>query len=132
MEPLAVTREFNKKEATAPRSKPVRWTATICSATSADPAPERTRDETTLCLGGAFMSATRSYGWMMAVVPFALSVSGVSAQSYPDRPIRIVCSQIGGINDFFARLIAQGTAGPLGQPIIVENRATLVTTDIVV
>jgi tripartite-type tricarboxylate transporter receptor subunit TctC len=60
-----------------------------------------------------------------------LACGTVCGQSYPDRPVRIVCSQIGGINDFLARFIAHGISGSLGQPVIIENRATLVTTEIV-
>jgi tripartite-type tricarboxylate transporter receptor subunit TctC len=44
-------------------------------------------------------------------------------QNYPYRPIRIITSNIGGGNDFVARLIAQGISGSLGQQIVVENRA---------
>ena len=46
-----------------------------------------------------------------------------AAQEYPSKPIRIITSAPGGGNDFTARLIAQGlTGGPLGQPVVVENR----------
>jgi tripartite-type tricarboxylate transporter receptor subunit TctC len=45
------------------------------------------------------------------------------AQNYPYRPIRIVTSPVGGGNDFMARTIAQEISGPLGQQVIVENRA---------
>lgn len=46
-----------------------------------------------------------------------------AAQTYPNRPVRIVTSPAGGGNDFAARLIAQGLSGPLGQQVIVDNRA---------
>jgi tripartite-type tricarboxylate transporter receptor subunit TctC len=46
-----------------------------------------------------------------------------AAQTYPTRPVRIVTSPAGGGNDFAARLIAQGLSGPLGQQVIVDNRA---------
>ncbi len=42
--------------------------------------------------------------------------------AYPVKYIRIVTAGIGGGNDWLARVIAQGIAGPLGQPVIVENR----------
>ena len=45
------------------------------------------------------------------------------AQNYPYKPIRIVTSNVGGGNDFVARLIAQGISSPLGQSVVVENRA---------
>jgi len=36
----------------------------------------------------------------------------------------MVTGQPGGSPDFIARLMAQGVAGSLGQPIVVDNRAT--------
>ena len=54
----------------------------------------------------------------------ALGVSAVSAQNYPSRTIRIVTSGVGGGADFTSRVIAQGLAAPLGQPVIVDNRAS--------
>ena len=51
-----------------------------------------------------------------------LGVGAASAQDYPNKPIRIITAAIGGSNDFLSRLIAQGISGPLGQPVIVENR----------
>ena len=46
----------------------------------------------------------------------------VSSQDYPLRPIRIVTGDAGGANDFQSRVIAQAITGPLGQPVIIENR----------
>src|SRR5689334_23344895 len=55
----------------------------------------------------------------------------VFSQDYPIKPVRIVTTAAGGGNDFNARLIAQGMSG-LGQPLIVDNRATgLVVADAV-
>jgi tripartite-type tricarboxylate transporter receptor subunit TctC len=45
----------------------------------------------------------------------------VAAQDFPLRPLRLVASEAGGGGDFAARLIAQGLAGILGQPVVVEN-----------
>ena len=53
----------------------------------------------------------------------ALSASFASAQAYPEKPIRIVCS--GSSQELIARLIAQGITTPLGQPVIVENRPSV-------
>lgn len=55
-----------------------------------------------------------------ALVAFVLPVG--LAQNYPARPVRIVTSETGGGTDFAARVMAQELAGPLGQPVIVENR----------
>ncbi len=54
--------------------------------------------------------------------PMVLGVGVVSGQTYPDKPIRIATAAAGGGSDFMARLVAQGISGPLGQPVIVENR----------
>jgi len=53
----------------------------------------------------------------------ALCTGVVSAQNYPDKPIRVLTTTSGGPNDFASRLIADGVTGSLGQRMIVENRA---------
>ena len=50
-----------------------------------------------------------------------LAAGAASSQSFPTRPIRIVTSQTGGLNDLTARVIAQALAGALGKPVIVDN-----------
>jgi tripartite-type tricarboxylate transporter receptor subunit TctC len=47
----------------------------------------------------------------------------VCAQTYPNKPIRIVTSEPGGGADFGARIIAQGLTDSFGQQAIVDNRA---------
>src|ERR1043166_5452879 len=67
---------------------------------------------------------------LVAVLPLmmggltALGVVTVRAQDYPSKPVHIITGGVGGSNDFLARIIAQGLAGPLGQPVVVENRGT--------
>jgi tripartite-type tricarboxylate transporter receptor subunit TctC len=47
----------------------------------------------------------------------------VSAQSFPNKPIRIIASTSpGGITDLLARSTAQLVGASLGQPVVVENR----------
>jgi len=53
---------------------------------------------------------------------FALP-SGLHAQGLLGKTIRIVTSDAGSGQDFAARLIAQGIAGPLGQSVVIDNRA---------
>ncbi len=65
---------------------------------------------------------------IVAVIPgggvaHAQSSSTGAGAAYPYKPIRIVTSAVGGGSDFVSRLIAQGISGPLGQQVIVENRA---------
>jgi tripartite-type tricarboxylate transporter receptor subunit TctC len=52
-------------------------------------------------------------------------------QTYPNKPIRIITGSVGGGSDTAARHIAQEISGPLGQPVIVENRASIVATETV-
>ncbi len=59
---------------------------------------------------------------MIVTATFTAWSSTTAAQSYPSKPIRIVVTGIGSGGDFVARLIAQGITGPLGQPVIVDNR----------
>ena len=59
------------------------------------------------------------------VIPAGTLVFGTSpacAQTYPNKPIRIVTSAPGNGDDLAARLIAQGVAGALGQQVVVDNR----------
>jgi tripartite-type tricarboxylate transporter receptor subunit TctC len=72
---------------------------------------------------------------VMAVGILTAGIAAVSTQAaaagaaamYPNKSIRIVTTEIGAGNDLLARIVAQGIAGPLGQPVIVENRATTVS-----
>ncbi|MGZ8264775.1 MAG: Bug family tripartite tricarboxylate transporter substrate binding protein [Burkholderiales bacterium] len=53
------------------------------------------------------------------------------SQSYPTKTVRIITSPAGGGNDFPARLIARAVTAPLGQQVIVDNRATVLIADVV-
>jgi len=49
--------------------------------------------------------------------------AAVQAQGYPGKPIRwIVPYTGGGITDVVTRIVTQKMSGPLGQPIVVDNR----------
>lgn len=50
-------------------------------------------------------------------------MGAASAQTYPVKPIRIIASDAGGGSDIATRIIAQSITAPLGQPVLVENRA---------
>src|SRR5262249_45330827 len=61
----------------------------------------------------------------LAALGFALLISWTAfAQTYPSKPIRIICAfPVGGIADIYARIIGQRVAEGWGQPVLVENRA---------
>ena len=64
-------------------------------------------------------------GHTVTIASVVLMISGVtSAQNYPSKPIRMIAPEVGGGNDFVARLIAQGLTGVLGQQIVVDNRGS--------
>jgi tripartite-type tricarboxylate transporter receptor subunit TctC len=59
----------------------------------------------------------------LAVVAFALLTLGAQAQSYPNKPIRLVCPfPPGGAVDIASRAVAQALTQQLGQPVTVDNR----------
>lgn len=60
----------------------------------------------------------------------ALGAAAVSGQDYPRKPIRIIAPGVGGANDFAARMIAPGLSGALNQPVIADNRGSLVAGEI--
>ena len=63
-------------------------------------------------------------GLLLSCVVFAVGVSGAFAQSYPNKPIRIIVAFApGGPNDIRARLIAPKLTEILGQQVAVENKA---------
>ncbi len=68
------------------------------------------------------MSITRFLVSMFSIGMMVLAAGVVSGQNYPNKPIRIVTSEIGSASDFVARLIAQGLSASIGQQVIVDNR----------
>src|ERR1700745_99041 len=56
-----------------------------------------------------------------AALPAAMPLA--NAQAYPTRPVRIISGfPPGGVNDTYARLIAQWLSERLGQQFFIENR----------
>lgn len=53
-------------------------------------------------------------------------------QNYPNQPIRVVTSEVGGGNDLVARQIAQAISVPLGQAVAVDNRPGGITPGAIV
>jgi tripartite-type tricarboxylate transporter receptor subunit TctC len=67
-------------------------------------------------------AATRRF--IIAALTIAATCGAGNAQTWPDRPIRLVVpAGPGGPTDVLARLIADRLAAALGQPMIIDNRA---------
>ncbi|ETF03009.1 MFS transporter [Advenella kashmirensis W13003] len=50
--------------------------------------------------------------------------SAASAQNFPTKPITVIVPYtVGGSSDVIARLVTQGMSEPLGQSVVVDNRA---------
>ena len=64
--------------------------------------------------------------WLVALATGAVPVQ---AQSYPNRPIKLIVAVLpGGPMDVMGRLIAQHLSSTIGQQVVVENRAGAGTT----
>src|SRR5215831_18013431 len=59
----------------------------------------------------------------VALFVMALAAAGAHADTYPNRPVRLIVPfAAGGLNDVVARLVAPYLERSLGQPFIVDNR----------
>jgi tripartite-type tricarboxylate transporter receptor subunit TctC len=59
----------------------------------------------------------------LALAALAVCACTVHAQSYPNRPVRLIVPFVpGGSADFFARALAPDLGEALGQPIVIDNR----------
>ena len=69
------------------------------------------------------MTQTRARVLLAACVLILAGSGETRAQSYPDRPVRIVVPYAaGGGTDAIARPLAQALSAKWGQPVVVENR----------
>ena len=73
----------------------------------------------------AFIPARRrALAAAAAVIALGASALPAAAQTWPDKPIRIIVGFApGGFTDVLGRLIGQKLSERLGQPVVVENKA---------
>lgn len=61
---------------------------------------------------------------LFAAIASVALMGGALAQSFPDKPIKVIIPfPPGGGTDIFGRIIADGLSRELGQPVVVDNRA---------
>src|SRR4051812_25914709 len=68
---------------------------------------------------------------LISLCPLLLAAGTAAAQSYPVKPVRIVTTEIGGGTDVAARAAAQGLTASLGNSVIVDNRGSVVSQELV-
>lgn len=78
------------------------------------------------------MPLLRLTGCVVRVLMLIAIAPAIHAESYPNRPIRVVTGGPGGGSDITARMVGQGISGALGQPIVIDNRAAGVTPGLIV
>jgi tripartite-type tricarboxylate transporter receptor subunit TctC len=69
------------------------------------------------------MKFKRTLRALLAAPALCMLASSAFAQAFPNKPLKLVLPYSpGGIIDYVGRTMAQGLSGPLGQPVIAENR----------
>lgn len=63
-----------------------------------------------LCAAGAVIAAAPA------------GEAAAQTEKFPTKAIRIITAEIGGGNDYAARVISQGLTAVFGQPVVIENR----------
>jgi len=65
----------------------------------------------------------RALAWIVAACVAVAAASDASAQTYPNRPIKIVIGYgAGGVADVMARLVGQKMSASMGQQVIIDNK----------
>jgi tripartite-type tricarboxylate transporter receptor subunit TctC len=91
-----------------------------------------THDHSSLSTGHPMLSRRRLPALALAL---GAALPGQARAAYPDRPVRIIVPFApGGGTDIIARVMSEGMARELGQPVIVDNKpgaGTLIGNDVV-
>jgi tripartite-type tricarboxylate transporter receptor subunit TctC len=72
---------------------------------------------------GAAMTVSQIVARILSAGIAVFTAGAVCSQEFPNKPIRIFTSAAAGGGDLSTRIIAQGLAAPLGQQVLVDNRA---------
>ncbi|MBI2320395.1 MAG: tripartite tricarboxylate transporter substrate binding protein [Betaproteobacteria bacterium] len=76
----------------------------------------------TSTIGGKMKITCRAIGLFLALAVAFASVES-TAQSYPNRPIKLIVGYPpGGTNDILPRIVSPRLSEQLGQPVVVENK----------
>ena len=70
------------------------------------------------------MTSKPRIAFMIAAFTAVLNAGSAFSQNFPTKPVRIVSGSTS--QEYIARLIAQEISGPLGQPVIVDTRPSVV------
>jgi tripartite-type tricarboxylate transporter receptor subunit TctC len=75
------------------------------------------------------MRISRAISLTISIVLPVLGADAVHAQAWPEKTVRIMATQPGGLTDVVARLLAPALSANLGRQFVVDNRTALVAVE---
>ena len=76
------------------------------------------------------MPTQRLIAMLICSGPLLLNTNAASSRDFPSKPIRMITTEPGGGTDLTARIIANGLSRRIGQQVIVDNRAAIVSMEV--